>query len=93
MHPARPVSCPGQPGPYDRALDEVRWWLDGELTWRYTPPVKFNGFIAALGIMTEKDLSRDGSTSVHGQGILAEWSPLEITTWSAGDARPADLFG
>ena len=78
---------------YDRALDEVRWWLDGELTWRYTPPVKFNGFIAALGIMTEKDLTREGSVSVHGQGILAEWSPLQITTWPDGKARPGELFG
>jgi len=78
---------------YDRATDDVRWWLDGVQTWRYTPPVKFNGFIAALGIMTEKDLTLEGSVSAHGQGILAEWSPLEITTWPDGNALPADLFG
>jgi hypothetical protein len=78
---------------YDRALDECRWWLDGEQTWRYTLPVKLSGFVACLGIMTEKDLSRDGSVSLHGQGILAEWSPLEITTWPSGASRPAELFG
>jgi hypothetical protein len=78
---------------YDRATDDVRWWLDGIQTWRYTPPVKFNGFIAALGIMTEKDLTPGGSVSVHGQGILAEWSPIEVTTWPDGNTRPAELFG
>jgi hypothetical protein len=78
---------------YDRATDDCRWWLDGEEVWRYTPPVKFNGFVAALGIMTEKDLSPDGSVSVHGQGVLGEWSPLEITTWADGSARPSELFG
>ena len=78
---------------YDRALDECRWWLDGEQVWRYTLPVKLSGFLAALGIMTEKDLSPDGSVSVHGQGILGEWSPLEIVTWPSGEDRPTELFG
>ncbi len=79
---------------YDRATDDCRWWLDGEQTWRFTPPVKFNGFLAALGIMTEIDLSlTEGSTSCHGQGVLGEWSPIEVTTWESGAARPAELFG
>jgi hypothetical protein len=38
-------------------------------------------------------LSPDGSVSVHGQGVLGEWSPLEITTWADGSARPSELFG
>lgn len=73
---------------YDRASDECRWWLDGAEIWRYTLPVKLNGFVAALGIMTEKDLSPTGSVSCHGQGVLAEWSPLEITTWDDASTRP-----
>jgi hypothetical protein len=78
---------------YDRALDEARWWLDGAEVWRYTLPVKLAGFTAALGIMTEKDLTPEGSVSCHGQGILGEWAPLEVTTWADGEARPAELFG
>lgn len=74
---------------YDRALDEARWWLDGEEVWRYSVPVKLSGFTAALGVMTEKDLSPTGSVSCHGQGVLAEWSPLEITTWDDEAGRPA----
>jgi hypothetical protein len=34
----------------------------------------------ALGIMTEKDLTPEGSVSVHGQTITAEWSPITVTT-------------
>lgn len=41
-------------------------------------PVKFNQFIVALGIMTEKDLSPEGSVSVHGQTVIGEWSPITI---------------
>lgn len=78
---------------YDRATDDCRWWLDEELVWRYTPPVRFSSFIAGLGIMTEKDLTREGSVSVHGQGVMGEWSPLEITTWGSGGSRPKELFG
>lgn len=43
-------------------------------------PLKFNNFTVALGIMTEKDLSPEGSVSVHGQTVIAEWSPVKITT-------------
>lgn len=78
---------------YDRALDEARWWLDGSEVWRYTLPVKLSGFTAALGIMTEKDLTPAGSVSCHGQGVIAEWSPVEITTWVDGKARPAEYLG
>lgn len=42
-------------------------------------PIKFNNFTVALGIMTEKDLSPEGSVSVHGQTVIAEWSPVKIT--------------
>ena len=43
-------------------------------------PVKMDGFVCALGLMTEKDIRDGKSTSLHGQGIVGEWSPLTITT-------------
>lgn len=67
---------------YDRPSDEAWWTLDGEEVWRYRVPVKLSSFIAALGIMTEKDIGPRGSVSCHGQGILGEWSPIEIATWT-----------
>lgn len=42
-------------------------------------PVKFNRFTVALGIMTEKDLTPQGSVSAPGQTVIAEWSPMTIT--------------
>jgi hypothetical protein len=78
---------------YDRAADEARWWLDGREVWRYRLPVKLSGFVAALGIMTEKDLTPNGSISCHGQAIGAEWSPLEIVTWQEPSGRPANVAG
>jgi hypothetical protein len=69
---------------YDAGSGDAWWTLDGSEVWRYRVPVALTGFIAALGIMTEKDLTPRGSISCHGQGILAEWSPIEITTWEEG---------
>jgi hypothetical protein len=40
---------------------------------------KMETFIAALGMMTEKDIVDGKSVSCHGQGLTAEWSPLTIT--------------
>jgi hypothetical protein len=40
---------------------------------------RMESFTAALGIMTEKDIADGASVSCHGQGIVAEWSPLRIT--------------
>lgn len=42
-------------------------------------PIKFNEFTIALGIMTEKDISPEGSVSVHGQVVTAEYSPVTVT--------------
>ncbi|WP_251037917.1 DUF6081 family protein [Paenibacillus albidus] len=30
--------------------------------------------------MTEKDLTAAGSVSAHGQTVIAEWSPITVTT-------------
>lgn len=65
---------------YNRAKDEVVFHVNGEEVRRESGvPVKFNRFTIALGIMTEKDLTPEGSVSVHGQTVIGEWSPVEVT--------------
>jgi hypothetical protein len=66
---------------YSHAEDTVSWHVNGELVNRETDlPVKMDGFLCALGIMTEKDIRDGKSTSLHGQGVIGEWTPLAITT-------------
>jgi len=65
---------------YNRANDEVVFYLNGEEVRRErNVPIKFNKFTIALGIMTEKDLTPAGSVSVHGQTVIAEYSPVTVT--------------
>ncbi|GAA0136407.1 hypothetical protein YSY43_32480 [Paenibacillus sp. YSY-4.3] len=65
---------------YNRADDEVIFYLNGNEVRRETGvPVKFNKFTIALGIMTEKDLTPEGSVSVHGQTVIGEYSPVKVT--------------
>lgn len=65
---------------YDQKADLVIFRKDGaEIERREGVPVKAGGFIIALGIMTEKDLTPEGSVSCRGQGITGEWSPFQIT--------------
>jgi hypothetical protein len=33
----------------------------------------------ATGLMTEKDIGPQGSTSLHDQGLMGEWSPVRVT--------------
>jgi hypothetical protein len=66
---------------YDRARNEAVWSLDGSEVRRALIPVPLEGFVAALGIMTEKDIGPSGSVSCHGQGVTGEWSPFEIEGW------------
>ncbi|WP_169083348.1 DUF6081 family protein [Paenibacillus sp. PL91] len=64
---------------YNRAADVVVFYVNGrEVRREQNVPVKFNQFTVALGIMTEKDLTPEGSVSVHGQTVIAEWSPITI---------------
>ncbi|WP_139997809.1 DUF6081 family protein [Paenibacillus paridis] len=64
---------------YNRSEDEVVFLLNGrEVRREKNVPVKFNQFTVALGVMTEKDLTPEGSVSVHGQTVIAEWSPITI---------------
>jgi hypothetical protein len=65
---------------YSKADDTLSWYVNNELVNRETGvPVKMDGFICALGLMTEKDIRDGKSTSLHGQGLIGEWAPLVIT--------------
>ena len=67
---------------YDRAGDAIEWYVDGVLVNREIDvPDKLDGFIVAMGLMTEKDINPgSGSTSLHGQGLTGDWSETRITT-------------
>lgn len=65
---------------YNCAADEVIFSVNGDVVRiEKNVPIKFNEFTVALGLMTEKDLSPEGSTSLHGQGIIGEWTPMTIS--------------
>ena len=65
---------------YSKSEDAVAWFVNDELVNRETGlPVKMDGFLCALGLMTERDIEGGKSVSLHGQGIIGEWSPLVVT--------------
>ena len=65
---------------YSRAEDTISWYVNDQLVNHETKvPVKMDGFLCALGLMTEKDIRDGKSASLHGQGVIGEWTPLIIT--------------
>ena len=64
---------------YDQGAAELRFYVEDDLVNREVNVPRMESFIAALGIMTEKDIVDGKSVSCHGQGVAAEWSPLTIT--------------
>jgi len=64
---------------YDQGAGELRFYVEGALVNREVNVPKMGSFIAALGVMTEKDIVDGKSVSCHGQGMDAQWSPLTIT--------------
>ena len=64
---------------YNHGTDELFFYVEGELVNHEVNVPKMDSFIAALGMMTEKDIVDGKSVSCHGQGLTAEWSPLTIT--------------
>jgi hypothetical protein len=65
---------------YDKANDQLWWFIDGEEVDHHREvPFKMSSFLVALGLMTEKPIDVDRSSSVHGQGLTGEWSPVTIT--------------
>ena len=66
---------------YHRGKDEVHFYVDGQEGAMYAEvPVKINGFIIALGLMTEKQIEQGKSVSVHGQVLSGIWSIFTIST-------------
>jgi hypothetical protein len=66
---------------YSKAEDTLSWYVNGTLVNREVEvPVKMDGFVCALGLMTEKDIRDGKSGSLHGQGLIGEWTPVVITT-------------
>jgi len=66
---------------YHRGKDEVYFFVDGQKVGMYAEvPVKINGFIIALGLMTEKLIEQGKSVSVHGQILNGIWGTFTITT-------------
>ncbi len=66
---------------YSKAEGRVAWYVDDELVnVESGVPARMDGFLCALGLMTEKDIRDGKSVSLHGQGIVGEWSPLLIST-------------
>lgn len=75
-----------RPGPHAYSISieprdhRIVWTVDGEtLRHQSLPDYTLGPLTFGLGLMTEKDIGPDGSTSCHGQGIRAAWSPIEIT--------------
>ena len=64
---------------YNHGTDELSFYVEDQLVNREVNVPKMESFIAALGLMTEKDIVDGKSVSCHGQGITAEWSPLTVT--------------
>jgi hypothetical protein len=44
-------------------------------------PVKINGLIIALGLMTEKTIEQGKSVSVHGQVLTGQWGAFTIAVF------------
>ncbi len=65
---------------YNKARDEVRFFVDGQMVSAYTEvPCKINSLLIALGLMTEKTIEQGKSVSVHGQTLIGQWGPFTIT--------------
>ncbi len=63
----------------DPAHSRITWTVDDELLREQTlPDYELGPVTLGLGLMTEKDLTRGGSISCHGQGIRAEWGPISL---------------
>lgn len=69
---------------YDQGAAELLFFVEGELVNREVNVPRMESMIAALGIMTEKDIQNGKSVSCHGQGVIAEYGPLTITRERAG---------
>ena len=61
------------------SLSQITWTVDEDLLRRQRlPEYELGPLMFGLGLMTEKDLTTDGSISCHGQGVRGEWGPITI---------------
>ena len=61
------------------AHSKITWTVGGEpLRQQRLPDYELGPLMFGLGLMTEKDLTEEGSISCHGQGIRGEWSPIRV---------------
>jgi hypothetical protein len=65
---------------YDQGAAELLFFVEGVLVNREVNVPRVESMIAALGIMTEKDIQNGKSASCHGQGVIAEYGPVSVTT-------------
>jgi hypothetical protein len=71
---------------YDKSAATLRFWFDGaEVDTYHGVPVAMDQFLIALGMMTEKPIGENGSVSLFGQGIVAEYS--EVLVEGAAEVR------
>jgi hypothetical protein len=64
---------------YDQGAAELLFYVEGELVNREVNVPRMESMLAALGIMTEKDIQNGKSVSCHGQGVIAEYGPMTVT--------------
>jgi hypothetical protein len=64
---------------YDQGAAELSFFVEDQLVNREVNVPRIESFIAALGLMTEKDIVDGKSVSCHGQGLIGEWSELRVT--------------
>jgi hypothetical protein len=88
--PAAVVTAPGEwhryRVAYDKSAATLRFCFDGvEVDTYHDVPVAMDQFLVALGIMTEKPLGEQGSVSLSGQGVIAEYT--EVTVEGAAEVR------
>ena len=70
---------------YDQGGDRVVWEVDGHVVNEERQvPDRIGGFTLAMGLMTEKDIRGGESVSLHGQGLVGEWSESRVTVTPAG---------
>ncbi len=61
------------------ARSEIAWTVDGDnLRTQRLPDYELGPLMLGLGLMTEKDLTTEGSVSCHGQGLRGEWGPITL---------------
>jgi len=70
---------------YDQGADTVEFEADGKIVDHYeNVPDKINGFTAAIGLMSEIDITDGKSVSCHGQGVIGQWGPMRVVMEPAG---------